>query len=344
MARTPTPQQLYDELLTRYGQEIADAFEAAIDDLKSAAEIQRLQAAIQTGDINAAIEALHLDAAAYDRMLDQIAAAYGEGGQAATSLLPKRTQDGVALILRFSARNLRAERWLRDHSSALVTRILDDQRQAVRQALVAGLERGENPRATALDIVGRVDQASGKRVGGVLGLSAPQERYVQSAKAELASSDPALLRNYLTRERRDKRFDRSVAKAIRNGEALPAEIQGKAVIAYERRLLALRGETIGRTEALTSLNASQREALLQAVESGQIAESQIRRVWKATGDLRTRDTHRALNGDSVGLNEAFRSPSGASIRFPGDPEAPAAERCNCRCWIMPRVDWAANIG
>lgn len=343
MATPSAQQRLFEELLERFGPEIANAYLEAVDDLRSAAEIQRLTAAIESQDLMGALEALHLDAAAYGPLQDALQRTFTEGGGLGAKAIPSRTPDGAALIVRFNARNLEAETWLRNHSAELVTRVMEDQRTAVRTALEDGMRRGDNPRTTALDIVGRVDKATGKREGGILGLSAPQERAVAKARDELASGDPEALKNYLTRARRDKRFDRSIQKAIRDETPVPAEIGQKALSGYERRLLKLRGEMIGRTETMTALHAAQHEALRQAVASGQIAASAVRRTWQSAGDLRVRHTHVALDGDTVGLEERFRSPSGARLLYPGDPTAPAAEIIGCRCHISVRVDWLANL-
>lgn len=344
MARRPTERQLFAELEQRYGPEIAKAFLATIDDLRTNADLQRVVAAIQAGNIEAAIEALNLDAAAFDRLLDSFQAAYVAAGEAAVTTMPTiRDVAGARVIIRFGSRNLRAEGWLREESSTLVTRILREQRVAVRQALVAGMEKGAAPRTIGLDIVGRIDKATGKRAGGVLGLSGPQEQYVRTARAELASSDPVELGHYLTRTRRDKRFDRSVTKAIREGTTVPAEIQRKALSRYEARLLELRGQIIGRKEAMTALQAGKHEAYLQAVDSGAIAESAVRRTWRSAGDLRVRHTHVGLNGDTVGLRQPFVSPSGARLMFPGDPSAPADETIGCRCDVSYRIDFLFNL-
>lgn len=64
---------------------------------------------------------------------------------------------------------------------------------------------------------------SGKREGGVIGLTAAQERFAASAREELLSGEPDQPRRYPTRTRRDKRFDRSVTVAIRNGKPIPKE-------------------------------------------------------------------------------------------------------------------------
>lgn len=344
MARRPTEQQLFAELEQRYGTALAEAFMAAIEDLRAGADLQRVVAAIQAGNIEAAIEALNLDAAAFDRLLDAFQQAYVAAGEASVSTMPIiRDVAGARVIIRFGSRNPRAESWLREQSSVLVTRILEEQRSAVRQALVAGMEKGTAPRSIGLDIVGRIDKTTGKRAGGVLGLSAQQEGYLRSAKAELASSDPAELSHYLTRARRDKRFDRTIQKAIREGQPLPAEIQRKAATRYEARLLELRGQTIGRKEAMTSLQAGKYEAYLQAVDTGAIAESDVRRTWRSASDLRVRHTHMGLNGDTVGLRQAFVSPSGARLMYPGDPSAPASETIGCRCDVTYRIDFLSNL-
>lgn len=344
MARPSVQEQLFAELLDRYGREVANAFLAALDDLRSNAEVQRAIAAYQAGDIEGALEALHIDPSAYSEFTESIRRSYAEGGRAALLGLPKRRPDGTALVVRFDGSNPEAERWLSSHSSQLVARITEDQRQAVRDRLVVGMQKGQNPRAVALDIVGRVNRASGKREGGILGLSVPQAAYVENARAEL--SDPATMEAFLNRQRRDKRFDRTITRAAREGATLPPAMAEKILTAYTRRLLELRGTVIGRTEALTALNAAAYESIRQAVESGKVPASAVRRVWKSSRDFRVRDTHAAMDGDAVGLEEAFKSPSGALLRFPGDSSlgAPASEVISCRCIVSNRVDWLSNLG
>lgn len=346
MARRPTEQRLYDELLDRFGREIAEAFMAAVADLRTAADLQRVITAIEAGNVEAAVAALNLDRAAMNPVLDALRDAHTSSGQTAVSYLPLlRDASGAVLVVRFDARNPRAEAWLAEHSSGLVTRIVDDQRAAVRQALTGGMARGDNPRTTALDVVGRIDRTSGRRDGGILGLTAQQESFVASARQELASADPAVLAHYLTRKRRDKRFDRSVAKAIGEGRALPAATAGRALRQYKNRLLKLRGDTIGRTESLTALRAAKHEAYKQAVDKGAVAESAVRRTWRTAGDQLVRHTHAELNGDTVGLHQPFRSPTGALLMFPGDTSlgAGAEEVIGCRCDVGYRIDFLANL-
>lgn len=345
MARTRATRQVYADLLARYGQQVADAFFEALDTIRSGVEMQRVTAALANGDIEAAIEAMHLDPQAFNGIADKLRDAYSEGGRVTSEFMPKRLPSGAALVVRFDGRNLAAEAWLSRHSSELITRIATEQVQSVRAALMESMRRGVNPRQAALEIVGRINRVTGKREGGILGLSAPQEAYVRTARDQLASNDAAGLRAYLTRSRRDKRFDRSVTKAIREGKAVDPEIAAKAVTAYERRLLKLRGETIGRVEAMTSLQQAKHEAYRQAIEAGKLEENTVTKVWRSAGDNRVRHTHEALNAESVRINEAFQSPSGALLRFPMDTSLGAGpeEIVGCRCDCEYRIDFYANL-
>lgn len=229
------------------------------------------------------------------------------------------------------------------HSSNLVQGIITDQREALRVALVEGLAAGRNPRSTALDIVGRINRATGRREGGIIGLTQGQSGYVRNAFAEL--TDPARLRAYLGRERRDRRFDPMVYRALDKGEALSAADATRVTARYSDRLLAYRGEVIARTETLTSLAAGRDEGMRQLVETGAVRAEQVTKMWRATGDQRTRDTHADMDGQEVTLDGLFVSPSGARMAYPGDTEngAPPEETIQCRCYSEVRVDFLAGV-
>lgn len=339
-------QDLYDELEARFGPRIAAAFRAAIDDLRRAADVERAITALTLGNIDAALAAMHIDAAAYGPLADAIRDAYAASGQAAISTLPVLTDAaGATLVIRYNARAFGAEAWLRDHSSRLITRIVEDQRLAVRAALATSLERGRNPRSTIPEIVGRYDPRTRARVGGILGLTGPQERWVENARLELFGNDPVALRNYLTRQARDKTYDRAVERAIRDGKAIPPETARKALEGLKSGLLRVRATAISRTEVLTSLNAGKFQAYMQAVKDGKLDPLSATKVWRDSRDGRVRHTHAYLNGESARLLEPFKSLSGAFMMFPGDTSlgAGAAEVIQCRCRFEVRIDRFYNL-
>lgn len=344
MLKRLTPREQFELLVSQWEPVIRKAFLDAIADIKSNVVMKRVVERMERGDVAGAIEAMDLDATAFRTLDKAIAETFEGGGIASTSNMPTlRDPEGHAFTVRFDVRNIVAENWIRDHSSQLVTNIIADQRNSIRQALEAGLERGMNPRTTALDVVGRIDTATGRRTGGVLGLTAQQELFSQKALGELLSGDEALLRHYLTRERRDKRFDRTVSKAIRDGKPIPAETVQRMIGRYRDNLLKLRGDTIARTETMAALGQSNIEAYRQAIADGKVSASVVFKIWHSTPDGRTRHTHRVMNKQKVSFDGKFQSRPGVFLAYPCDPDAPVEETVNCRCFMQVKIDHLAGI-
>lgn len=334
-------RQTLDDLIELFSPEIRNAFQAAMQDVVDNAIINQMIEAIEQGDVIAAFEALGFTQAAMLPIIKVVENAFERGGVLTGEKFPKflRTPSGRA-IFRFDVRNSRAEAWLRDHSSQLVTRLTDEARDNVRSVMERGMIAGVNPRSTALDIVGRIDPTSRKRVGGIIGLTRNQELWVANTRRDLVN----LSENYFNRELRDKRFDKTVRAAIDNGIALDRDTIDKLVTAYKNNALRYRGETIARTEAIQALNQSEYEATLQAVDMGALRANDVKRVWDSAGDKRVRWSHSKLDGQAVGINEPFVSPSGARLMFPGDTSlgAGADEVVNCRCRVRMEVDFLAQ--
>lgn len=342
-----TRRQLIAQL-EQYEPALAKAFSEAFMGVRSNAQLARVAELIAAGDLDGVSDLLGLSSpATYSEMAEQVRAIYAAGGKQGATELPAvvyRVGRGkVRFQPRFDLRNARAENWLRANSSRLVTEIVADQRNVIRIIVSEGTMRGQNPRATALDLVGRIG-ANGRRSGGVVGLTSQQAQYVVNARNELASGTPSQMRNYLGRARRDKRFDGLVNRAIKEGRGLkPAELE-KVVGRYSDRLLQLRGENIARTEALTAFNSAREEAFRQAIEAGNLSPDNVLKVWSATGDNRTRESHADLEGAEVGIDAPFQSSTGAQLMFPGDTSlgAGAEDVVNCRCMVTYRVDQIAE--
>jgi hypothetical protein len=325
---------------------IRDAFLRMIADAVSGAPVAAIERAIIAGRYDDIPALLGLDPGAYGDLLEEIRATYIAGGtmQAAALTAGASAAAGQTLRVRFDVRNPRAEAWLRDHSSQLVTWIDEEVRANIRLIVAAGTTVGQNPRATALDIVGRIDPQTGRRVGGIVGLTPQQASFVENARAQLLSGDERQLRAYLERTLRDRRFDSRVMTAIKTGKPIPRNVFTRMVARYSDSLLRLRGETIARTEALQGFNQAREESIRQAIDAGIVDAQQTVRIWRSASDARVRDTHAAMNGQRVTLNAPFRSPGGALLKHPGDRSlgAGAAEVINCRCVATYRVDFLAQ--
>lgn len=342
MLRRLSPKERIALFVEQWEPAIRRAFLAAIEDITSRITLRLIVEAMERGDLVRALDAMHIEREAFGGLETALAETFNAGGVMAAEDMNLREPDSSRVVFRFGVRNPEAENWLRSHSASLVTRIVDEQRENTRGALAAGLARGDNPRVTALNIVGRVSRPSGTRTGGLVGLSGSHQAAVEKARLALSSGDVAGMRAYLALDRRDARFDGTIRKAIAEGRALDrnavARITGRLAGSY----LKLRGEMIARTETLTALNASRDQAWRQAIASGKVDARFVTKTWRATFDRRTRDTHAILHGQSVGFGDAFVSVSGARLLFPGDPASPASEHVNCRCTMEVKVDYTGQ--
>jgi hypothetical protein len=300
----------------------------------SSMRVAALEAAIAEGRIDTIPALFRIGSATLSPLVEAVREALKAGGEflSQTARNPK-----LGAVIQFDMRDTTVERWIQQHSAELVTDITADQQAAIRFAVQSGVEAGRNPRSIALDIVGRLDKATGNRVGGIVGLTQQQARYVVNARSELES----LSADYFSRAARDKRFDSIVRKAIASGKPLTQAQIDKILARYADRLLQYRGEVIGRTEALGAFNAGRDIAMQQAIADGTVRAENVTSIWETAHDSRVRETHHEMQGQSVPFGGVFTSPSGARLRYPGDTSlgAPASEVIQCRCVTRHSINW-----
>ncbi len=135
-------------------------------------------------------------------------------------------------------------------------------------------------------------------------------------------------------------------KAIESGKPLSSDEVSRITTAYKNKALKYRGDAIARTETIQSLNRGEFMAYQQAIADGSITRNMVTKEWDDAGDRRVRPTHRALaakydKGKGIPLEEAFQSPSGAQMMYPGDTSlgAEANEIVHCRCRLKIHVNF-----
>ena len=269
--------------------------------------------------------------------------------------------DGMDMRMVFDVRSPAAEAWL-GKSSERIVEIVAEQRRVIRQTLQAGMAVGNNPRTTALDIVGRIDPVRRVRVGGVLGLTEQQAGWVANGRTDLnlLTATPDQVRDYFasigrnvpdgysplssykSRALRDKRFDAMVDRAVRDGKPLTQAQIDKAITQMQNRAQRYRGETVARTESLNALRAGHHDAVAQAIEVGDVDARDTYHTWDATGGGRTRDAHMEADGQRKPINEPFVV-GGELLMYPGDPAGSAENIINCRCKERTEIDFAGKL-
>lgn len=85
--------------------------------------------------------------------------------------------------------------------------------------------------------------------------------------------------------------------------------------------------TIAKTETHRVIETTK----FKAMESVSKQVPQLK-VWRTVSDERVRDSHKAMEGQTVKLDEEFTLPSGAKTMYPGQSGI-AAEDINCRCFV-----------
>lgn len=329
------------QIATTNERAVLRAFREAIQSVKDQAVIQEIVRLLEVGDVEGVINLLQLDPATFEPVEDAIRQAYRTGGLTGAEQIGPIPAAVGTLVMRFNMRSIRAEEWLREMSSRLITEIVEDQAAMVRERLTEGLMRGDNPRQTALDLVGRIDPQTRNRVGGFVGLTSRQAQWAQRAREELESLNP----NYLTRELRDKRLDGAFKRAMESGRPLTRRQIDAAVSRYQARALRYRAEVISRTESINALRAGQYEAIMQAVELGELDARDVTKAWDSSSDARVRLDHLQMEqtymANPIPLEQAFIAPDGSRLRFPGDTSlgASAKQVIQCRCKAIYRIDF-----
>lgn len=308
-----------EELLATYEARVRRAFAEYVARATSESMLRQVRQALERRAITVALE---------------IAAGHAVAlGDAITSTFINVARDEVAALaqqvansrvsLSFDPSFPRAAAIMRQNRLSFIQEFTDVQRQAVRRVLVDALETGVGPLEAA------------RAFRGAIGLTSYQLDTVDNYRRLLEQGDARALQRML----RDARFDRSVARAVRDGRPVDPERIARMVERYRQRMLAWRAETIARTETIRTLNQARTEALAQVVEQASIPTDAVRRTWRSTRDSRVRDTHAQMDGQERGMHEPFISPSGARMMSPGDGGlgAPASELINCRCVLMVKV-------
>jgi len=327
---------------TSHEAKVLAAFRESIQAVRDQATIAEIVRLLEAGDVDGVITLLDLDQSTFEPLEEAIRQAYREGGLVGAEQIGSIPIDAGTVAAKFSMQSQAAVQWITNMSARLVTEIVDDQRQMIRERLTEAVSSGVNPRTAALDLVGRIDQRTKKRAGGFIGLTSGQAKWAANARTELESLDSS----YFQRKLRDKRYDSTIRKAINEGKPLNQTQIARIVNSMQHKILKYRGDVISRTESLNALRAGQYEAIRQAAEKGEVSLQEVMKEWDATMDKRTRLDHMEMeatySGDgAIPFNQVFIAPDGSRLRFPGDVElgASAKEVIQCRCRCVYKIDF-----
>jgi hypothetical protein len=231
-----------------------------------------------------------------------------------TPYLPRGGKiDGTVAVV-FDQLNQRVIEALRTLETRVVSGLKDSIRETVRQSIARGLEQGLAPRTIA------------RGLRDVIGLSPTQESAVANYRRLLEAGD----REALTRLLRDRRFDRTLEKALgKNGTGLTAERIDRMVEAYRRKSVAMNADTIVTTATKDAYKIAQRESWSAAIDAGIVPSGRLQKTWRhLAGQLHPRPHHEAMDGETVPFDQPYSN---------GDTYAGESDPWNCHCLDLVTV-------
>lgn len=146
----------------------------------------------------------------------------------------------------------------------------------------------------------------------------------------------------------DKRWNQKhITAAINRGILLGDPIQDIA-----KRLVTVASMDLNAAvrSARTATTAAECAGRIDTYKQAAAMGIQLKQMWRATLDGRTRHAHRLLDGQMVDIGEKFKV-DGYELEYPGDPSAPGYLVYNCRCTVVsvdkfhdPNAPRASKLG
>lgn len=295
--------KLFRDLIRNLEPSLRNAFLKAVQDMRANINWQALNRALRARNIEAAVEALGIDAAYFAIYYKVKTDAFFQGGQLAVSTINQPRFGKIRFS--FDITNPRAEAWIRDNAAKMVVDTTEEIKASARQVIEDGYNAGRHPNDIARDLGGRM--VGGRREGGVVGLNRHLAGHVESMRARLESGDPLEMGKVLSMQRRDHRLDKQIIDAIKDGKKLSKEAVGKMLDRYQDRLKAYRAELIARTETGMAVMGGRAEEWHQAAEKSGLPVEAVEKTWIHGGGVKDpREDHQAMNGTTVrGLDAVF---------------------------------------
>lgn len=306
---------------------IQEAFLRAIYRLRGQISVAQIEELYSRGDVQGLIDLLQMNDAHLWEVREAIRGTVLAGGAAVADTLPP----GVRGSFGFDGSHPRAEGLIQKQGADFVQTMFREQNEAVRTVVLDAMENNRNSRTTALDITGKMSRVTGRREGGIIGLTGQQADWVIAARRDLEMLDTG----YFQRKLRDKRYDKLVRKAIDAGKPLAAADVDKITMRYKDKALAYRGQLIAQNEAHVAQAAGRFEAYQQLIERDDVEAVSVRWIHGFSRDFRP--DHLRMNNEVRKLGEPFVMDDGAQMMHPHDPAGGIRHSAFCRCTAFYRA-------
>ena len=148
----------------------------------------------------------------------------------------------------------------------------------------------------------------------------------------LIKENPRLLPNYKPDEEKlllwnKQHINSAITQAVLQGKSIPDVAKSLEEVTDMDKRAAVRN-------ARTAVTCAQNKARFDSYERAEELGIKMKKVWLATLDDRTRESHVDLDGEEVDINEKFSN----GLMFPADPDGEPSQTYNCRCRMITQID------
>lgn len=366
------PESRFEAIVAALEPALAAAVLQALDAIRDQLKIDALVDLLASGQTDAVLAALGIDAVApaYAPVRDAVADGIGTAAAAQASTVPAVPAPPTAAALapalirvQFDRLNPFLTSFVRSYGFDLIKEINDTTKDGIRQIIADGAKAGINPRQLAktikqqVGLTARQAQAVAnfrkelERIhlksdakGGAWNLGGKISRSAGGAQVYAIGPDGKPLDGIQARRLRDFRYDKTLQAAIKSGKPLTKEQIDQMVEAYTRKMLKYRAETIATTEAIRAAHMGNLEIWRQAIDQGIVKSDLIRRKWIVAKDERTclicrpiPGLNKGLEGYGIKWGEKFKLTDGGSVAMPG-------AHPRCRCTVVTRAIEPSMVG
>ena len=120
-----------------------------------------------------------------------------------------------------------------------------------------------------------------------------------------------------------KKLTSAITQGVLTGESIPDIAKRLGKVANMNESAAVRN-------ARTYTTAAENKGRVDSYDRARSMGIELEQEWMATLDMRTRASHRQLDGERVKIGAKFSN----ECRYPGDPEGRPEEIYNCRCTLV----------
>lgn len=136
----------------------------------------------------------------------------------------------------------------------------------------------------------------------------------------------------LTKQTVDKQKDtewneKNLAKSVLVGAAL--YLTADRIFDRSAKTVVNRNLSTAKMNASGMLSDAENKGRFDSIQRTNDEGFKVNKVWKATLDNRTRDSHANLDGVSIPIDDVFAN----GLLKPRDPNGELSEICNCRCCL-----------